>query len=51
MTIDEMKAEAEKAKKLSEDHWRLHLQWLGVAQYLAGRIADAEAVAQKSPAG
>jgi len=43
MTTEEMKADQAKAAKSAEDHYKLHLQWLGVAQYLAQKLAEAEA--------
>jgi hypothetical protein len=51
MKLEELKTDAEQAQKNAEEHLRLHFQWLGVAQYLAQKIAAAEAAAQKSPAG
>jgi hypothetical protein len=38
MNNDEMKADLEQAKKNAKEHHDLHLQWLGVMQYLAQKI-------------
>ena len=42
MNTDEMKADLEMAKKNAKEHYELHMQWLGVVQYLGQKLQGAE---------
>jgi len=42
MNLDEMKAELESVRKSAEDAFKMHLQYLGIVQFLTAKIAAAE---------
>jgi hypothetical protein len=42
MNLEEMKAELESARKSAEDSFKVHLQYLGIVQFLQAKIAAAE---------